>query len=74
MVLTSRGHSIRVKVLRDQVEEKTGRIVEQVHRRRSSEPHLDHQKEYLRDSGSRYVSPIRRFRRGLAVAERMRRS
>ena len=59
MELTLRGYGIRVKVLRDQVEEKTGRIVKQVYRRRSSEPHLDHQREYLEASGSRYVGPIR---------------
>lgn len=59
MELTLRGHGIRVEVLREQVEEKTSHIVKQVYRRRSSELYLDHQKEYLQASGSRYVSPIR---------------
>ncbi len=59
MELTLRGYGIRVRVLRDQVEEKTSHIVKQVYRRRSSEQHLDHQNEYLQASGSRYVSPIR---------------
>jgi hypothetical protein len=59
MELTLRGYGIRVKVLREQVEEKTSRIVKQVYRRRSSEPRLDHQKEHLEASGSRYVGPIR---------------
>ena len=59
MELTWNGYGIRVKALREQVEENTGRIVKQVYRRRSSQPHLDHQQEYLQTSGSRYVSPIR---------------
>ena len=59
MELTLRGYGIRVITLREQVEENTGRIVKQVYRRRSSEPHLDHQHEYLQACGSRYVSPIR---------------
>jgi hypothetical protein len=59
MELTLRGHGIRVKVLREQVEDKTSHIVKQVYRRCSEDQHLDHQKEYLQDSGSRYVSPIR---------------
>ena len=59
MELTWNGYGIRVKALREQVEENTGRIVKQVYRRRSSQPHLDHQQEYLQASGSRYVSPIR---------------
>jgi hypothetical protein len=59
MELTLRGYGIRVKVLREQVGEKRGRIVKQVYRRCSSEPHADHQKEYLQASGSRYVSPLR---------------
>jgi len=59
MELTLRGYGIRVITLREQVEENTGRMVKQIYRRRSSEPHLDHQHEYLQASGSRYVSPIR---------------
>lgn len=59
MELTLRGYGIRVKALREQVEERAGPIVKQVYRRRSSEPHLDHQHEYLQASGSRYVAPIR---------------
>ncbi|MGB3906176.1 MAG: hypothetical protein WBB22_14790 [Anaerolineae bacterium] len=59
MELTLRGYGIRVITLREQVEERAGPIVKQVYRRRSSEPHLDHQQEYLKASGSRYVSPIR---------------
>ena len=59
MELTWQGYGIRVKALREQVEENTGRVVKQVYRRRSSEPHLDHQQEYLKASGSRYLGPIR---------------
>lgn len=59
MELTWKGYGIRVKALREQVEENTGRTVKQVHRRRSSEPHLDRQHECLQASGSRYVAPIR---------------
>ena len=59
MELTWKGYGVRVKALREQVEENTGRILKQVYRLRSSEPHLDHQQEYLQASGSRYVSPIR---------------
>lgn len=59
MELTLKRYGISVKVLRQQVEEKTDRIVKQVYWHRSSEPHLDHQKQYLEASGSRYVSPIR---------------
>jgi len=59
MELTLRGYGIRVKVLGEQVEEGTRRVVKQVYRHRSSEQHRDHQKDYLRASGSRYVSPIR---------------
>jgi hypothetical protein len=59
MELTWKGYGIRVKAAREQVEERAGRKVKQVYRRRSSEPHLDHQKEYLQASGSRFVSPIR---------------
>jgi len=59
MELTWKGYGIRAKALREQVEENTGRIVKQVYRRRSSEPHLDHQREYIEAAGSRYVSPIR---------------
>jgi hypothetical protein len=42
MELTWKGYGIRIKALGEQVEENTGRIVKQVYRRRSSEPHLDH--------------------------------
>ncbi|MGB3906163.1 MAG: hypothetical protein WBB22_14725 [Anaerolineae bacterium] len=59
MELTLKGYGIRVRALREEVEETTGRIVKQVYRRRSSEQHRDHQKDYLQASGSRYVSPIR---------------
>ncbi len=59
MELTWKGYGVRVKALREQVEENPGRIVKQVYRLRSSEPHLDHQHEYLQASGSCYVSPIR---------------
>ena len=59
MELTWKWYGVRVKALTEQVEEKTGGMVKQVYRRRSSEPHLDHQHEYLQASGSRYVSPIR---------------
>jgi len=59
MELAWNGYGFRVKALREQVEENTGRIVKHVYRLRSSEPHLDHQHEYLQASGSRYVSPIR---------------
>jgi hypothetical protein len=59
MELTLKRYGISVKVLRQQIEEKTDRIVKQVYRHRSSEQRLDHQKEYLEASGSRYVSPIR---------------
>lgn len=59
MELAWKGYGFRVTALREQVGENTGRIVKQVYRRRSSEPHLDHQHEYLQASGSRYVSPIR---------------
>ena len=59
MELAWKWYGFRVKALRQQVEENTGGMVKQVYRRRSSEPHLDHQHEYLQASGSRYVSPIR---------------
>ena len=59
MELTWKWYGVRVKALRQQVEENAGGMVKQVYRRRSSEPHLDHQHEYLQASGSRYVSPIR---------------
>lgn len=59
MELTLRGYGIRVKVLREEVGEKTGRVVKQVYRRRSSEPYFGHQRECLEASGSRYVGPIR---------------
>ncbi|NIN66880.1 MAG: hypothetical protein GTO63_19740 [Anaerolineae bacterium] len=59
MELTLKRYGISVKVLRQQGEERAGRIVKQLYRRHSSEQCLDHQKEYLEASGSRYVSPIR---------------
>jgi hypothetical protein len=59
MELTLKRYGISVKVLRQQVEEKTDRMVKQVYRRHSSEQRLDNQKEYLEASGSRYVSPMR---------------
>ena len=59
MELTWKGYGIRVKALREQLEERAGPIVKQVYRRRSSEQHRDHQTEYLQASGSRYVLPIR---------------
>lgn len=59
MELTLKRYGISVKVLRQQVEEQTERIVKQVYRHRSSEPLRDQQKEHLQASGSRYVSPIR---------------
>ncbi len=59
MELTLRRYGISVKVLRQEVEEQTERIVRQVCRHRSSDPYRDHQKEQLQASGSRYVSPIR---------------
>jgi hypothetical protein len=59
MELTLKRYGISVKVLRQQVEEKTDRMVKQVYRRHSSEQCVDHQKEHLEASGSRYVSPIR---------------
>ncbi|NIN69904.1 MAG: hypothetical protein GTO63_35525 [Anaerolineae bacterium] len=58
MELTLKRYGISVKVLREQGEERVGRIVK-VYWRHSSEQRLDHQKEYLEASGSRYVSPIR---------------
>jgi hypothetical protein len=59
MELTLKRYGISVKVLRQQGEERAGRIVKQLYRRHSSEQCLDHQKEHLEASGSRYVSPIR---------------
>ncbi|NIN66882.1 MAG: hypothetical protein GTO63_19750 [Anaerolineae bacterium] len=53
MELTLRGYGITVKVLREQVEENTSRVVKQACGLRSSEPHLDRQKEYLPASGYR---------------------
>ena len=35
------------------------RVQEQVYRHRSPEQHRDHRENYLRASGSRYVSPVR---------------
>ncbi len=58
MELTLKRYGISVKVLRDQVEEKTDRIVKRVYPHRSLELHRDHRKEYLETSGSRYVSPV----------------
>ncbi|TKJ29476.1 MAG: hypothetical protein CEE40_08215 [Chloroflexi bacterium B3_Chlor] len=59
MQLTWKGYGIKVKALREQVEERTGRIVKQVYRRRSPEQHRDHQKEYFQAYRARYLSPIR---------------
>jgi hypothetical protein len=59
MELTLRGYGIRVKVLREQVEEKTSRVAKQVYPRRLSGLRVDDQKECLQASGSRYVGPIR---------------
>jgi ribosome-associated translation inhibitor RaiA len=59
MELTLRGHSIALSHLREQVEDKTARLVKQVYQRPSSERHLQPQKQLLEASGSRYVSPIR---------------
>jgi len=59
MELTLRGHGIALRNLREQVEDKTGRLVKQVYQRHSSERHLQPQKQLLEASGSRYVSPIR---------------
>ena len=59
MELTLKRYGISVKVQREQVEEKTDRMVKQVYRHRPSDLHRDHQKAHLEASGSRYVSPIR---------------
>ena len=59
MELTLRGHGIALGHLREQVEDKRGRLVNVVYRWHSSERHLEPQKQLLQASGSRYVSPIR---------------
>jgi len=59
MELTLRGHSIALSHLREQVEDKTGRLLKQVYQRHSSERQLEPQKQLLEASGTRYVSPIR---------------
>jgi len=59
MELTLRGHGIALRNLREQVEDKTGRLVKLVYRWRSSERHLERQKELLEASATRYVPPIR---------------
>ena len=59
MELTLRQYGITVKVLRERAEERTPDIVKRLYRGRYSGQHLDHQKELLQASGSRYVSPIR---------------
>ena len=59
MELTLRGQGIALGHLREQVEDKTGRLVKVVYRWHSSERHLEPQKQLLEASGSRYVSPIR---------------
>ena len=59
MELTLRGHGIALRNLREQVEDKKGRLVNQVYQRPSSERRLEPQKQLLEASGSRHVSPIR---------------
>jgi hypothetical protein len=59
MELTLRQHGITVKVLRERAEERTPDIIRRLYRRRNSEQHRDPQHEYLKASGSRYVSPMR---------------
>jgi hypothetical protein len=59
MELTLRQYGIKVKVLRERAEEKTPDIIKRIYRRRYSGEHRDPQEEYLKASGSRYISPIR---------------
>ena len=59
MELTLRQYGITVKVLRERADEKTPDIVRRLYRRHYSGQHLDHQKELLEASGTRYVSPLR---------------
>ena len=59
MELTLRQHGITVKVLRARAEERMPDFIRRVYRRHYSGQHRDPQQEYLKASGSRYVSPMR---------------
>jgi hypothetical protein len=59
MELTLRQYGITVKVLRERAEERTPDIVRRLYRRHHSGKHREPQQEYLKASGSRYVSPLR---------------
>jgi hypothetical protein len=59
MELTLRRFGITDKVLRERVKDSTPTMLGRVYRHHQPEHHLDHHSEYLRASGSRYVSPIR---------------
>jgi hypothetical protein len=59
MELTLRRFGITDKVLRDRVKESTPPMLRRVYRRHQPEHHLDHHKECLEASGSRFVSPVR---------------
>ena len=59
MELTLRQYGITVKVLRERAEERTPDIVRRLCRRHHSAQHREPQQEYLKATGSRYVSPLR---------------
>ena len=58
MELTLRQHGITLKVLRERAEERTPDS-RRLYQRHYSGQHRDPQQEYLKASGSRYVSPMR---------------
>jgi hypothetical protein len=59
MELTLRQHRITLRMLRERAEEKTPDIGKRIYRGLYSGQRRDPQQEYLKASGSRYISPIR---------------
>jgi hypothetical protein len=59
MELTLRQYGITLKVLQERTEERTPDSIRRLYRRHYSGQHRDPQQEYLKASGSRYVSPVR---------------